>query len=794
MIRVNKLFRYLSIRKKLIIAFTLLSIIPLLVVGILGIAHNISTMRHIAFENLKYDHGIRLERAESFFKLIGDDIHFIAHAPSFRDMIHSFDQASLQNKTACVNAGALIAAFCTTKKKYFRFYFIDRHHRQIFKVEHSPSGKYEVTPPERLEKGHFPFYFHLIENLKKDDLAFVPVELNTGPETQISAISFAMPIYQNGKFAGILVADVHGKYLFDIMESRSILNFRHRVSIISSEGLYVYDSQKKKDWNRLLALRNSINFFNEYKRPVTDAILSGKTGILTGINDEILTYSPLINSHFSGKNTYILMNRISEKYITSTMYHFAELFIPVILLFLLLAIYFAILATRQLIRPIRQLQEEVRFIARGNYTHSFAIDTNDEIEDLAIQFNIMAEAVRDREKRLSEQQENLENMVQQRTLQLKDERNKIRAILNNVPSAFILYSAKGNILLASDAIASFLEHSPAYLTGKKYNDLFWPGSKTPLFPQNYRFNSPKPVMEIQDISGIDGARIIEHMLMPVQITDKEKATLHIITDITDKRRMENHLIKIEKLVATGEMSAILAHELRNSVTSVKMILQLQLEANTDPRDRDSLRVAIDSILNMETILNNLLKFARPTPLQLVDARINDIIEDALIFLEPRIRKKQIIIEKQMDVHLPLLRLDAVHLKEAFINIILNAIQALNTGKRICLKVQKQVLPKRIEDFGYDEQKHNRPDPELYRIVLEAGENVVFIEICDNGPGIPAGNLEKIFDPFFTTKLDGTGLGLAMTKRVINQHNGIIKVSSIPGEGTTFFIYLPMEQQ
>lgn len=791
---INKFFKYISIRRKLIVAFTLLSVLPLLIVGIFGIIHNISNMHKIALENLKYDHNIRHERAENFFKLIGDDINFIAHSPPFTDFVESFYNQTGRLDLKRKRAGELLTTFCQEKKDYYQIYFIDNRHRQIFKVESEEDGKFIIIPPEKLDRGHFPFYFYMVKNLQPGKMAFVPVELSTRNNAQISAISFASPVYMDGSFAGILVADLRGKSLFDVIESPSILNFHHHVSIVNGEGFYVYDSNRKKHWNQLLASRNTINLFSRYTKEVTDSILSGRSGVITALNDEIITYSPLINSHFSVKSSYILINSISQKYITTTMFRSAEIFIPILIIFLVLSVYFATIATKQLITPIQQLKDEAQIIASGNYSHSFKINTNDEIEDLAKQFNLMANAIRNREKLLSDQQANLEKTVLQRTRQLQDEQNKIRAILNNIPSAFILYSAEGTILLVSEAISSFIGLSPQLLTGKKCDELLWPDTQAPFVPAQFSFDLQNPVMQIQEIS-IPGKdpRIIEHILLPVRITSSESAALHMITDITEKRQLENHLIKIEKLVATGQLSAILAHELRNSVTSIKMILQLQLEKSTNPKDRDSLRVAMDSVLNMETILNNLLKFARPAPLQLLKVNINNIIEDALIFLEPRIRKKNINLTKKLDKKLVPQKLDATHLKEAFINIILNAAQVTSPRGKLTITTERIKLNHQIQDFGYDDHHPGNADQGFFRIDLPANKEVILIRIEDSGPGIPKKDIEKIFDPFFTTKLDGTGLGLAITKRVINQHNGIIQVKSRPKNGTTFLIYLPLEK-
>ncbi|MGE5498159.1 MAG: ATP-binding protein, partial [Syntrophothermus sp.] len=154
----------------------------------------------------------------------------------------------------------------------------------------------------------------------------------------------------------------------------------------------------------------------------------------------------------------------------------------------------------------------------------------------------------------------------------------------------------------------------------------------------------------------------------------------------------------------------------------------------------------------------------------------------------------------IDHNLPQMPLNAAGIKDAIINLVLNAAQAFDSGggtekRRISIMLKKVVLNETLRDYDFSASGEHLlikyRNEENHEVVLEKGCECVLIEIADNGPGIPEEILDKIFEPFFTTKEKGSGLGLPIVKRTVNAHGGVIQVLSRVNEGTTFRIYLPV---
>ncbi|MGE5496531.1 MAG: PAS domain S-box protein, partial [Syntrophothermus sp.] len=280
----------------------------------------------------------------------------------------------------------------------------------------------------------------------------------------------------------------------------------------------------------------------------------------------------------------------------------------------------------------------------------------------------------------------------------------------------------------------------------------------------------------------------------------QKKGVVVSRDISERKKLEQQLIQTEKLMAVGEMSAMIAHEFRNALTSVKIILQLQNESvNLNPDEKNLISVAINSIYHMENIVQQLLNFAHPAPLELKIDNINKVIADCIPFIELQATKKGISIKKKFDYSLPDMFMNGPAVKDSIINLLLNAVQAIEceeekSEKNITVSVKRAVITSTIRDFDSamrSESRHSRYNSaDEHDIIIEAGSECALIEIKDNGPGIEQGLLTRIFEPFFTTKEKGSGLGLPIVKRTINSHGGIITVDSIPGKGTSFKIYLP----
>ncbi len=283
--------------------------------------------------------------------------------------------------------------------------------------------------------------------------------------------------------------------------------------------------------------------------------------------------------------------------------------------------------------------------------------------------------------------------------------------------------------------------------------------------------------------------------------DGLKRGVIVSRDISARKRLQQQIIRTEKLLAVGEMSAMIAHEFRNSLTSIKMILQLQKESfNARPAEKRPINIALDSIDHMESVLKQLLNFAQPASIMFQKADINHLLDDCVRFIELQAHKMAIQLSTRLDSTLPFILMHAPSLRECILNLILNATQAfegdaVKIRRRILVSSERIILDEQLADteLSVDNEyfKVKGSVPSKQEIILEVGTECALIRIADNGGGIEESFLAHIFEPFFTSKEKGTGLGLSISKRTINSHGGIIRAMSKKGRGTTFKIYLPL---
>ncbi len=230
----------------------------------------------------------------------------------------------------------------------------------------------------------------------------------------------------------------------------------------------------------------------------------------------------------------------------------------------------------------------------------------------------------------------------------------------------------------------------------------------------------------------------------------------------DLRKTEAQLIRSEKLAALGQLAAGIAHEIRNPLTSINILIH-SLTENFPPESarREDLRVIEEEIRRINEIVDQFLRFARPAPPRLQKADALSIFEETLQLLRPQMEKYRIIVQKEFQVLRPI-SMDREQMKQVILNLFLNAVQAMPNGGRLTLRGQ----------------------------VLEDGHWVT-LSVQDSGMGIRSENMDKLFDPFFSTKEGGVGLGLSIAHRIIDQHHGKIEVESAPGKGTLLTVWLPI---
>jgi two-component system NtrC family sensor kinase len=229
------------------------------------------------------------------------------------------------------------------------------------------------------------------------------------------------------------------------------------------------------------------------------------------------------------------------------------------------------------------------------------------------------------------------------------------------------------------------------------------------------------------------------------------------------REMQDYLIQSEKLASLGKMSAGVAHEINNPLTSILINTHLMLEKlEKNHAFHEYLSLIADETTRCTNIVKGLLEFSRQSPPQKAYTDINEIINRTLQLLENQTSFQNISIIKKLNQNLPQIRVDKDKVEQVFWNLMINASEAMPGGGTLNISSQFSTDKKYIE-----------------------------IEFIDTGKGIPKVNINKLFDPFFTTKSSGTGLGLAVSYGIIEQHQGKIEVKSELGQGSVFTISLPI---
>jgi signal transduction histidine kinase len=233
----------------------------------------------------------------------------------------------------------------------------------------------------------------------------------------------------------------------------------------------------------------------------------------------------------------------------------------------------------------------------------------------------------------------------------------------------------------------------------------------------------------------------------------------------EMQRTQMLMRRTDRMASLGSLTAGLAHEIRNPLVTIKTFLDLLPERYKDQEFRgDFLKLTASEVDRINTLVTELLSFARPSKPKFEKANVNQVIKEVIRLITLKASKSDIVIDtSRLETHLAMF--DAEQMKQVFLNILLNAIDAISTHGKI------SVVSRRIQKNGVE---------------------YVQVEISDTGKGIPQNIVEQIFDPFFTTKEKGIGLGLSISHQIVQEHNGIIEVESQPKKGTTFFVNIPCE--
>ena|GEM_PF-680744 len=437
---------------------------------------------------------------------------------------------------------------------------------------------------------------------------------------------------------------------------------------------------------------------------------------------------------------------------------------------LVVSLFLSILfSERVLTARIRQIRDGSKFISQEDLTYRLPENWHDELGDLARAFNEMAKTIKANRDKLVSQNEQLQHYIES----LEQLKTYIQNILGSLGTGVITWNRQGRIETANSAAERELKEFYAGLKAMTIRGFLKPmnsGSRKTLL-RCLRALVEKGVPPVPfdlefDLGPNRGFKVMQSEFTYLRDTAQNPYGMVLTLDnITQRRIIEQQLYHADKLSSIGQLAASVAHEIKNPLASIKTLGQL-LQEEIPPKDqkREYIDVIVSEVNRLNSVVEQLLKYAKPEESSFKRVKFSEVIAPVLALVHHEAERHRVAISAEFADELHVY-VDAEKIKQVFLNLIFNSLQAIENGGNITIRAFQ--------------------DPASPWTVCR---------VQDTGAGMPSEIVDHIFDPFFTTKQRGTGLGLAIVKKIIDLHGGKIEVKSRPNEGSTFNIYLPLERK
>lgn len=404
-------------------------------------------------------------------------------------------------------------------------------------------------------------------------------------------------------------------------------------------------------------------------------------------------------------------------------------------------------------RPLGRLRKQLELVASGEYDPSKATDqkpARDELSIMASKVNILGERLRGAQYEVS------------------DLRGNIDRLLQDLEDAVFIFNRDRRLIFASGSVEKFLGRQRTDLVGGSITEIFPPAttlgllvaqaSQTGRTVRNRRVPVTAPAEAVPSPISI--------VLLSVDFLETlpgaGSGILVRLRDPEAQRKIGHELQTADRLAAISRVSSGVAHEVKNPLNAILLHVEVARAKLTrgDTEISQQMEIISREILRLDRVVKTFLDFTRPVELNLNNVSFGDLLREIVELARPQAAARQIgiVVDERADG--AEIRVDRDLLKQAVLNVVVNAIEAMPEGGEL-------------------------------RFESSASEDAAEIRVSDTGPGIPTDLRDKIFRLYFTTKKEGSGIGLAMTFRIVQLHDGTIDFTSEPGKGTTFFIRLPL---
>ncbi|MHC4708840.1 MAG: sensor histidine kinase [Planctomycetota bacterium] len=754
---INKLLPRFSIRLKLAIAFALLSLIPLAIVGTVGTRVTVDNIRNHARSTLEHDLETARQRTEHSLREIERSLQYVA------SQLLDDGRSSASSRE---DVRGSLTTFVNLSPALFQVRAFDESGELTFLVR---GDEAQVVAETESNAGGI-FYVLRAKQLRPGQNLLLPVELRGGerPDREVStipALAFLLPIHAGGSFHGVLVGEAFASEVFGALEGGSP-HIAGATGLVDAEGLFLYHSERKSDWASLLASRAEADLTREFTSDIAQTILSGEAGTVVA-GGLIVSYLP-IDLNRPGVSPLIIYRVVPLVDLQAPASRFIGFVAMGAVAVLAVVLGLAFLAAHQFTRPIYQLRRGARKLAQGLFDAPVEVATNDELEDLAADFSKMA-------RMLSKQHQYLESLVQERTRELCEAHAELAGILEHSADAIVGLDLDGQVRVWNTGAESLFGFTDAEARNRAVDSLILPdGEKWRAEAAFIRREADikEAVVNFQTRRTSREGGEFPVSLTQTVIRDEQDRPLGyslIIRDTRLQTKLEEQMRHSERLAAMSVLAAGVAHELGNPLAIITnrvecMERELKSRSNGEVLG-DDLAVLREHAERLDAVIKDLLTLGEEEGEASQHIRLNEVAERVIRLLDRTYQARDVQIEEEFATDLPALRGSTEAIATVCMNLLLNAIDATPPGGRITVTTRSCT-----------------------------GCTGAELEVRDTGSGIPTEIRHRIFEPFFTTKGAGrgTGLGLAVCNTIVERHGGEIRVDSEPGRGTRFVVCLPIE--
>lgn len=732
----NKLFPRLSIRAKLQIAFAALALVPLGVVAALTIAITVARLRAHGEEMLQHDLQAAQREAERAFGVVLGDVAHIGEDIVAPTMCH--------REPLDVREAQEIAAYIRRRPDWFRIRVIDAEGVALYRITAAP-------PYQEPGNGAEPYYHFRAAALAPGHSLMLPVEVPgaVSPDPT-AAVAVIVPLYDQAHYCGAVIGEAYASRLFAGIAAVPPL-FRGVTALIDADGFFLYHSQGKPNWDRLLA-----------------ANVTSGTGLVEQIQTSGTRQGDLIRSAsipLAGTGAPLTLVRAVplmallapvQQFLTAVVALGVAISVGVILL--------ARVAGRQFSQPIYLLHAAAGRLAAGEPMPPLAISSNDEIEDLAERFQEMA-------RRLTHHRTTLETLVTDRTKRLAETHAELAQILSLSADPILGLDAGGRIRHWNRGAEALFGYTAEEAVGQPADALLLP-------PGDRGVEADYIARALADQGAVVNLptrrRAKDGTVIPVSVTQTVlrnpagavQGMSVILRDARQQTALEERMKRSERLAAVSMMAAGLAHEINNPVAILANRIEC-MEADAaesgNPQFERDLAVLREHALRLSRITTTLRDFSReyddrtdPVAIALVAQRIQGLLEQTLA-------GRGVTLRCTIPPTVPPIMIGESALETVLINLVTNGADAMPHGGIVTVSARET-----------------------------PGSAVVEVVVADEGDGIPPDLRDRIFEPFFSTKSAhrGMGLGLALCRSIVERVGGTIRAEGTRDTGGRIILQLP----